>query len=178
VIRVVAYDPAWRDRFEVLRATYVEALADVPVVAIEHVGSTAVVGLAAKPIVDIDIVVEPEHVDAAGRAIERIGFQPLGELGIPNRWAFREPPGLPRTNTYIVEAGCLALRNHLAVRDVLRVDATLRSEYADLKRDLARRVRDMDAYVQGKTAVLSRVLERAGLTDQERASIARLTPRR
>ena len=94
----------------------------VPVVAIEHVGSTAVPGLAAKPVLDCDIVVAEQDVAAGSRALTGLGFTPLGELGIPLRWAFKEPKRLAGTNTYLVVAGSLSLRNHLAVRDSLRAD--------------------------------------------------------
>jgi GrpB-like predicted nucleotidyltransferase (UPF0157 family) len=115
VISVVEYDPTWRTRFDLLRSTDATALAGVPVLAIEHVGSSAVEGLAAKPVIDIAIVVTVDHLESACRALERIGYQLLGELGIPQRWAFREPPGAPRTNTYVVVDGSLALRNHIGV---------------------------------------------------------------
>jgi len=122
VITVVEYDPAWPERFEVLREEYATAMsaAAVPVVAIEHVGSTSVPGLAAKPVIDCDVVVAEAHVAAASSVLMSLGFAPLGQLGIPLRWAFKEPARLSRTNTYVVVAGCLSLRNHLAVRDVLR----------------------------------------------------------
>jgi GrpB-like predicted nucleotidyltransferase (UPF0157 family) len=68
VITVVDYDPTWPDRFEALREEYARALANagVPVIAIEHVGSTSVPGLAAKPVIDCDIVVAEPDVAAAG----------------------------------------------------------------------------------------------------------------
>lgn len=57
-----------------------------------------------------------------------LGFKPLGELGIPLRWAFKEPERLAGTNTYIVVTCSLSLRNHLAVRDILRADPDLRQQ--------------------------------------------------
>jgi GrpB-like predicted nucleotidyltransferase (UPF0157 family) len=116
VIEVVDYDPTWPRRFEQLRREYADALAaaGVPVVAIEHVGSTAVPGLAAKPVIDCDIVVAEQNVPAAAEALIELGFAPLGDLGIPLRWAFKEPARLTGTNTYVVVDGCLSLRNHLA----------------------------------------------------------------
>ena len=122
VITVVEYDPAWPERFEMLRNEYAVAMAaaGVPVVAIEPVGSTSVPGLAAKPIIDCDIVVREADVAEASSVLMSLGFAPLGELGIPYRWAFKEPARLSGTNTYVIVDGCLSLRNHLAVRDVLR----------------------------------------------------------
>jgi GrpB-like predicted nucleotidyltransferase (UPF0157 family) len=164
MITVVQYDPSWPERFDALRDEYAEAMAaaGVPIAAIEHVGSTSVPGLAAKPIIDCDIVVAEANVTAAASVLMSLGFAPLGELGIPRRWAFKEPARLSGTNTYVVVDGCSSLRNHLAVRDVLRADAALRDEYAA----------DIDEYGHAKTAMVQKILESAGLTAAERASIA------
>jgi GrpB-like predicted nucleotidyltransferase (UPF0157 family) len=174
VIRVVDYDPDWPRRFESLRDEYAGAMAaaGVPVAAIEHVGSTAVPGLAAKPVIDCDIVVaEPAVMAASETLVVALGFTPLGELGIPSRWAFKEPERLAGTNTYVVVEESLSLRNHLAVRDVLRVDANLREQYETVKRRMAAVTDDIDEYGQGKSAVIQRILAAAGLTDAELASI-------
>lgn len=109
------------------------AEAEVPVVSIEHVGSTSVPDLAAKPIIDYDIVVEAEQVILSSEVLERLGFIPRGELGAPQRWAFYEPEHLSGTNTYVVVAGSLALKNHLAVRDVLCDNDALRAECGVVK---------------------------------------------
>jgi GrpB-like predicted nucleotidyltransferase (UPF0157 family) len=174
VITVVEYDPVWAERFASLRAEYAGAMAaaGVPVVAIEHVGSTSVPGLAAKPIIDCDIVVGEADVAAASGVLISLGFTPLGELGIPLRWAFKEPARLSGTNTYVIVEGCLSLRNHLAVREVLRADAALRDEYAAVKKRVGARAANVDEYGQGKGAMVQRLLAAAGLSDAERASIA------
>jgi GrpB-like predicted nucleotidyltransferase (UPF0157 family) len=174
MITVVEYDPAWPERFEALRDEYAEAMtaAGVPVAAIEHVGSTSVPGLAAKPIIDCDIVVAEADVTVAASVLVSRGFTPLGELGIPQRWAFKEPARLSGTNTYVVLNGSLSLRNHLAVRDALRADAALREEYAAVKRAAGARAANIDEYGQAKTAMVQKILEAAGLTAGERASIA------
>lgn len=173
MITVVDYDPAWPKQFESLRAEYAHAVtaAGVPVLAIEHVGSTSVPGLAAKPVIDCDIVVAADQVEPATSVLVGLGFAPLGELGIPQRWAFRAPERLARTNTYVVVEGSLSLRNHLAVRDVLRSDAALRDEYSAVKKRVGATTSDIDDYGQGKNAVVQRILAAAGLTDAERASI-------
>ena len=168
------YDPSWPERFETLRDEYAVAMAGagVPVIAIEHVGSTSVAGLAAKPIIDCDIVVREIHVAAASDVLLSLGFTPLGELGIPQRWAFKEPSRLSGTNTYVIVDGCLSLRNHLAVRDTLRADEALREEYAAVKRQAGIRAANLDEYGQAKTATVQKILAAAGLTAAERASIA------
>jgi len=173
VISVVEYDPGWPQRFEQLRREYAEAMAaaGVPVLAIEHVGSTSVPGLAAKPIIDCDIVVGGPDVAAASQVLVRLGFTPLGELGIPLRWAFKEPRRLAGTNTYVVVAGSLSLRNHLAVRDTLRADPALREQYAAVKRRVGAAAADIDEYGRGKNTMVQQILAAAGLTEEERASI-------
>jgi GrpB-like predicted nucleotidyltransferase (UPF0157 family) len=174
VIQVVDYDPTWPQRFEQLRQKYADAMAaaGVPVVAIEHIGSTSVPGLAAKPVIDCDIVVAEQDVSLASETLVDLGFKPLGELGIPLRWAFKEPRRLSGTNTYVVVDGCLSLRNHLAVRDILRSDRILREEYATVKRRVGAAAADIDEYGRGKNAIVRQILAAAELTEAERASIA------
>ncbi|WP_329256922.1 GrpB family protein [Actinoallomurus sp. NBC_01490] len=173
MITVVDYDSAWPRRFEALRQEYARAMAaaGVPVVAIEHVGSTSVPGLAAKPIIDCDIVVAPADVESAAAVLVGLGFRPLGELGIPQRWAFKEPARLTGTSTYVIVEGSLSLRNHLCVRDVLRSSAALREEYAAVKKRVAATAADIDEYGRGKNAVLQRILAAGGMSEAERASI-------
>lgn len=136
VILVVDYDPSWPGRFEALKVAYRTAFtkANVEVVAIEHVGSTAVPGLAAKPIIDCDIVVAAGHVTSATDVLMGLGFRPLGELGIPQRWAFKEPLRLSGTNTYVVVQNSLSLRNHLRFRDTLRSNPELWDRYSAVKK--------------------------------------------
>jgi GrpB-like predicted nucleotidyltransferase (UPF0157 family) len=174
VILVVEYDPRWPTRFEGLRREYAGAMAgaSVPLVTIEHVGSTSVPGLAAKPVIDCDIVVAEPDAAAASEVLVGLGFRPLGELGIPLRWAFKEPERLAGTNTYVVVAGSLSLRNHLAVRDTLRSDPGLREQYAAVKRRVCAMAANIDEYGQGKSTVIQRILAAAGLTEAERASIS------
>jgi len=110
-------------------------------------------------------------VAAAGEVLIGLGFRALGELGIPDRWAFREPDRLAGTNTYVVIAGSLALRNHLGVRDVLRSDPGLRVEYAAVKKAAAMVAADIDDYGGRKNATVQRILAAVGLTERERVSI-------
>jgi len=173
MVTVVDYDPGWPERFEQLRDEYAAALdaAGVPYVAIEHVGSTSVPGLAAKPVIDIDIVVEEAQVLPASDVLVSLGFRPLGELGIPQRWAFEEPVRLIGTATYVIVDGSLSLRNHLAFRDLLRTDEDLRDEYAAVKREGAATVMDLLEYGRYKNGVVQRILAVAGIHADELAAI-------
>jgi GrpB-like predicted nucleotidyltransferase (UPF0157 family) len=173
VITVVPYDPSWAGRFDQLRTVLDDALdaAEVPFRSIEHVGSTSVPGLAAKPIIDCDIVVAPDQVAAASAVVAGLGFEARGDLGIPLRYAFEGPQQWQDVHLYVVVGGSIALRNHLAVRDVLRADPDLRDRYAALKAELATATDDIDEYTSAKGHVLQDVLAAAGLPAEELAAI-------
>jgi GrpB-like predicted nucleotidyltransferase (UPF0157 family) len=173
-IIVTEYDPEWPQMFEAIRRELVAALVGVPVAAIEHVGSTAVPGLAAKPAIDIDVVVAEKDVGEAIAALERAGYGYRGEMGVPDRHAFWAPPGTISQHTYVAAAGCLSLRNHLAVRDVLRADEGLRREYAETKARLAAETDEIEVYVEGKSAVLQRILAAAGIGSEELEAIEQI----
>jgi GrpB-like predicted nucleotidyltransferase (UPF0157 family) len=175
-IEVVAWSPAWAEQFEEVAAVLRAAVADVPGARVEHVGSTSVPGLAAKPILDIDVIVDRAHVPSAVAALEGIGYAHRGDLGVADREAFRAPDRAPYRHVYVATAGALPLRNHLALRDVLRRDGDLRAAYDSVKRALADDPdMDMDAYLAGKSAVVHQVLRASGeFTEEELLAIHRL----
>jgi len=172
-IEVVAASPQW----PVAYAAGADELRGVlgTGARIEHVGSTAVPGLAAKPILDIDVVVAAEDVAAAVVALTRLGYRHRGDLGVEGREAFHAPDDAPRRNVYVCVEGCLALRNHLTVREVLRARADLAAEYGALKCSLAAQP-DMDitTYLAGKSAVLHKVLAYGDFSAAELEQIRRL----
>ena len=174
-IEVVEWSPDWARRYDEVAAVLRAALADVPSARVEHVGSTSVPGLAAKPILDIDVIVDGADVPSAIAALESVGYVHRGDLGVTGREAFLAPDG-PRRNVYVCEAGTTNVRNHLAVRDVLRARDDLREAYAAVKLALAADPgMDIDTYLAGKSAVLQEVLEASGeLTPSELEAIRRL----
>jgi GrpB-like predicted nucleotidyltransferase (UPF0157 family) len=98
------------------------------------------------------------------KALADVGYKYLGDCSIPDRYAFEAPPHGPPRHVYVIVDGCLALRNHIGVRDVLRDDAQLRVEYWALKLDLATKEFDsIDDYVAAKSQLLQRALHEAGL---------------
>src|SRR5262245_42394282 len=117
---VVPYDGRWPAFFERIRSRVGPALRGVAT-SVEHVGSTSVPGLAAKPVIDVSVVVPgaPELREAIAR-LERIGYVHRGTLGIADREAFESPEALPDHHLYVCPQGSVALANHLAVRDWLR----------------------------------------------------------
>jgi GrpB-like predicted nucleotidyltransferase (UPF0157 family) len=150
-------------------------LAEVPSASVQHVGATSVPGLVAKPIIDIDVLVRRTDVPTAVRALESIGYEHRGDLGVAGREAFFAPDETPRRNVYVCEVGTLNVRNHLAVRDVLRRRADLRDAYGAVKLELgANPSIDIDTYIAGKSEVLQMILAESDLTDAERAQIWRL----
>ena len=156
---VVPYDAEWPATFERLRDRIAPLLGELAV-GIEHVGSTAVPGLAAKPIVDMDVVIRPDtdFAEIVARLAEA-DYVHLGDLGIAGREAFRSAPGLPRHHLYVCAAGTAALQAHLTLRDALRADPQLAAAYGELKFALAERYRnDRDSYTEGKTAFITSVL--------------------
>jgi GrpB-like predicted nucleotidyltransferase (UPF0157 family) len=170
-VRVVPYDPEWIDQFSSIRAELETALGGVPVVGIEHVGSTSVPGLAAKPVIDVDVVVDRAHFQAAIDALVAAGYSHRGDLGVEDRHSMAEPGGI-RRNVYVVVDGSLALRNHLAVRDTLRSDPVLRTRYAQRKVELAQEEWETtDAYAVAKSDIIQEILNAAGLSRSERAAI-------
>ena len=175
MILVINYDAAWPVRFEELKELYISQLSkyNVRVVSVEHVGSTSVPGLAAKPIIDCDIVVELADVELASEALVDLGFIARGELGIAQRWAFGEPPNLSGTHTYVVAAGCLSLRNHLCLRETLRSNPVLRDEYSRTKKEAAKVASDIDEYGQLKSSMIQQILAVGGLSSKDLDAISR-----
>ena len=154
------YDFAWPDAFLKL-AERVKAALGHRVLTIEHIGSTAVPGLAAKPVIDLDVVLASSaDFPEALRLLADMGYVHEGDFGITGREAFRPPPGEPRHHLYLLAKGARELRRHLAFRDALRADNDLRGRYAVLKRSLAHLYKDdRTSYTRGKSAFIASIVE-------------------
>jgi GrpB-like predicted nucleotidyltransferase (UPF0157 family) len=165
-VTVVDYDPAWPTQFASLRSTIWSAVGDIAV-AIEHVGSTSVPGLAAKPVIDIDVVVSSStDVLVTIKRLAAIGYEHQGNLGVEGREAFNCPTEPPRRHLYVCVQGGTALQNHLILRDYLRKNNASTAEYGRLKKELAAQFpTDIDKYIDGKTDFIVKVLREMGLTD-------------
>jgi GrpB-like predicted nucleotidyltransferase (UPF0157 family) len=161
-VRVEPYDSAWPALFraEADRLRHHFALTGIPI-ALEHTGSTAVPGLAAKPILDILAGYEiGASVPAYIEAFIGADYVHRGEQEIPGREFFRQ--GNPRAyHVHLTAIDSAFWRDHLTFRDRLRADDVLRDAYATLKRDLAMRFpRDREAYISAKAAFVQEVLAR------------------
>jgi len=155
---VVDYNPSWPVQFRSLRGRIAGVLRHMAS-AIEHVGSTAVPGLASKPIIDIDVLLESEHLlPAVVVRLATLGYVHRGDLGIPGREAFRSPAGAPLHHLYVCPPHSAEFRRHLALRNYLRSHPKEAGEYGALKKALALRFADdRDAYQAGKSEFVSKL---------------------
>jgi GrpB-like predicted nucleotidyltransferase (UPF0157 family) len=171
-VEVKAYDPEWPRTFDRIYG-HVWPVVQHAAMALEHVGSTSVPGLSAKPVVDACIVVaSPRDIPHVVKALTKIGYVHRGDLGVPEREAFRHPPSLPKHHLYATHRGSLSLRNHLGLRDYLRSHPAAVQEYGNLKETLAKRFpEDVDSYIAGKTDFILGILRQAGLTEADLAAI-------
>jgi len=172
-IVVVEYDPGWAALFAELRSAVWPAVMDIAL-SIEHVGSTSVPGLAAKPVIDMDVVVPSAQIATGIARLAELGYVHRGDLGVPQREAFARPEGTPAHHLYLCPVGSPALANHLAVRDYLRENAAAARSYGSLKQRLAQTfARDRVGYTQAKTHFLLAVLREVGFSDERLAEIER-----
>lgn len=181
-IIIEPHNASWVDEFNRIELGLRRILADIPILSIEHVGSTSIPGLVAKPVLDIDIIVTSENVHGASAALTKAGYIACGDQGVSFRFAFTQPknPNCPqgdglsqirgemKRNTYIVVDGCIALRNHLDLKNMLLEHKELRHEYGDVKMKLVNSDMDsMDEYCRGKSDVVLKILEKAGWNEQD-----------
>ena len=162
-MRLLASDPAWPRAFgaEAARLTRDVAAAGLPSLTFEHIGSTAVPGLDAKPIIDL-VAGYASDTDARRYfpILAAAGYEHRGPQGVPDRELFVLGPESHRTHHLnLVAFGGHFWRDHLAFRDRLRRDTELRAEYAALKRRLAAaHPDDRRAYTAGKAAFVERTM--------------------
>ena len=173
MVDVTEYDPVWPSLFAEVRDHVWPHVRDIAI-TIEHVGSTSVPGLAAKPIIEVDVVI-PRRLKLMGivMRLAGVGYRHRGDLGIADREAFHVPPGLPAHHLYVCRLGSVALRNHLTLRDHLRQHQQDAAAYAALKRNLSRDGVDMDEYTRKKTDFIISILSRYSFSDDELTSIRR-----
>lgn len=161
-IEVVDYDATWATRFREVRERIWPALEGLAI-GIEHVGSTSVPGLAAKPVIDIDVVISSRgRFPAVREALHTLGYLHRGNLGIPGREAFHRPPETYPHHLYVCSVDTPNLHDHLVLRDTLRQRPDLRDRYAAIKRQMAAlHPHDIDSYIEGKGPLIEEVM-RAG----------------
>jgi GrpB-like predicted nucleotidyltransferase (UPF0157 family) len=161
-VRLAEYDRRWPTLFAAEAAQLGGAL-NLDPAAIEHIGSTAVPDMPAKPTIDIMIGVAALPPDAElERGLVALGYQSFGEAGVPGRFHFRLRHAGRSFNVHVVEHGGTHWRSNLALRDYLRSDATARARYAAAKRAAIDAGADMLlAYSREKAATVAGLLVEA-----------------
>ena len=181
-INLEDHNPQWAIQFLQLKAIYQFHL-NGHILSVEHVGSTSIPGIKAKPIIDIDIIVEnPESVSFVIHQLEKLGYVHSGDLGIKGREAFRRvsskvpfvrpPQEWPLHHLYVCQKGIDSLRNHLLFRDYLRNHPEKARQYSALKETLVKSVNDdIDLYVEGKTEFICDILKEIGFNENSIVAI-------
>jgi GrpB-like predicted nucleotidyltransferase (UPF0157 family) len=163
------YDPRWPTEFDAAKAE-LEAVTHHLVDRIEHVGSTAVPGLAAKPVIDIAVAVRGGVTFSDLRSrLEGAGYEYRGDLGDDGGLIFAKGSESHRTHyLHVVDAGSPQWRSYLIFREALRHDRSLRERYARLKKDLAARFpHDRESYVKGKHSFIRTTIAGHGGTNKD-----------
>jgi GrpB-like predicted nucleotidyltransferase (UPF0157 family) len=164
-ISVVPYNPSWADEFEKIKDELTPALLDF-VISIEHVGSTSVPGLYAKPIIDIDIVIGEGSFSKVNALLEKAGYFHIGDLGITGREVFKyeNKPHLTEHHLYVCNEDSDELKRHISLRDFLRNNEDYRKKYSEIKLEMASKFpHDIDNYIEGKQPVVLEIYEMCGL---------------
>ena len=165
-VTVVPYDAAWKDGFEQIKNELVAAIGDM-IIGIEHVGSTSVEGMSAKPCIDIDVVIEDYSVfGKLVDALAAIGYIHEGDLGIKDREAFgySNKPHLPKPHLYVCPKSSEELHRHVTFRDFLRSNADAAKKYSQVKQEAAELFsNDIDRYMEHKAPCIEEIYKSCGL---------------
>lgn len=169
---VTTYNPLWTAMFRAealdLSEVFGENLLDI-----HHIGSTSVPGLKAKPIIDImPIVKDIQVIDTLGEKMQELGYEAMGEYGIPQRRYFRKGGENRTHHVHVFEVGSEHIERHLAFRDYLRAHLDEATRYGDLKEALAKRYpEDIEAYMDGKNDYIKRVESQALLWTRSQSNV-------
>jgi len=179
-IEVVPYNPKWREEFKKAKQFYQGLLKNLDV-QIEHVGSTSIVGLYAKPILDIDIIVDDETTKGIViRKLESAGYKHLGTMGVDGREAFSYSIDHPNItwmahHLYVCMEGSINLKNHLLLKNYLKNNKEAVQKYSQLKLELAKKFpNDIDGYIDGKTDLINSFLEKEGMALESLEAIGKI----
>lgn len=167
---VEPYNPEWKQDFENIKAELTDALKDLAL-SIEHVGSTSVEGLSAKPIIDIDIVIEDRNkLNDVILALNKIGYTHEGDQGIPGREAFKYQgkEHLRKHHLYVCDQNASELKRHIGLRDYLKSHPDLMLEYGRIKVEGAIKYPyDIEGYIAYKSDFINRIYEEIGVKNCE-----------
>ncbi|MFC5406871.1 GrpB family protein [Cohnella soli] len=168
LVIIEPYNDNWPRIFNELRLQIVNQLGTA-IQRIDHIGSTAVVGLAAKPIIDIQISVSDlDNIEEVKSGLHEMGFKYREDNADLTKRYFRERPGMRRTHIHVRQLGSWSEQFNLLFRDYLREHEVERTKYAQFKYDLADQYRDQrNKYVEGKTEIVWNIMLKANKWSQE-----------
>ena len=163
---VLPYDAAWKSAFEKIKIEIENVLGNL-IIAIEHVGSTSVEGMSAKPCIDIDVIIKDHSVfDAVVSKLASIGYIHEGDLGIKNREAFKytDKPHLMTHHLYVCPQDSEELHRHITFRDFLRSNTEAARKYSSVKETAAKLFpNDIDKYIEYKSPCIEALYKQCGL---------------
>lgn len=166
VTLVEKYNPEWPERFEEIKAFLGEKI-DCTCLRIEHVGSTSIPGMTAKPIIDLILVIEPGTFENMKSLLLNRGYYHNGDQGIEEREVFKLQidelrNALPRHHLYVCPENALELKKETAFRDFLRRNREYAERLSTLKWSLAEKFdNDVYAYMDGKDAMCKEITGKA-----------------
>lgn len=163
---VVPYDYRWKEEFEIIKL-YLEKAIKNSIISIEHVGSTSVEGLSAKPIIDIDVVIKNyDSFQGVKSGLECLGYHHEGDLGIKDREAFKytEKCEFMAHHLYVCPQNSQELKRHIAFRDYLKTHDEDRDKYSEIKLQASKKYpTDIDGYIETKSPLINEIYKKIGL---------------
>ena len=165
-VLVLPYDKEWKREFEKIKRE-IEAATDDLILGIEHVGSTSVEGMSAKPCIDLDVIIEDYAVfSEVKERLTEIGYIHEGDLGIKDREAFKytDKPHLMAHHLYVCPRYSAELHRHIVFRDFLRSNADAVKKYSTAKEEAAKLFPlDIDKYIEYKSPCIKELYSACGL---------------
>lgn len=170
-IIVLPYDTSWESAFEAIKAEIERVLGNLTI-GIEHVGSTSVEGMSAKPCIDLDVIIRDYSVfNDARDKLATIGYIHEGDLGIKGREAFKyvDKPHLMQHHLYVCPRDSEELHRHIAFRDFLRNSPESVVKYSKIKETAARLFpNDIDKYIEYKSPCIEELYRQCGLIKNDK----------
>lgn len=166
-IIVEPYNRSWPEEFERIQAEILPSIRDC-IISFEHVGSTSVPGLWAKPIIDIDIIIGEGILPIIIERLAALAYDHRGDLGIRGREAFgyqeEAKAHLMKHHLYVCHKDNAELKQHLALRDFLRKNPGYRDKYSRIKIEMAQKYpHDIEGYIKGKEPIIMELYQLCGL---------------
>lgn len=167
-VTVLPYHSEWKSDFENIKKEIIAVIGDL-IIGIEHVGSTSVEGLSAKPCIDIDVIIKDYTVfDSIVSKLNAAGYIYEGNLGIEGREAFKyvDKPHLQTHHLYVCPKQSKELYRHITFRDFLRSNPDAVKRYSAVKEEAARLFPDnIDKYMEYKSSCIEQLYEMCGLKE-------------